>query len=121
MKRIALGIALGATLLQTSGCVAWRMQSAPPAQVLANPELSVVRVTTHDSTVVTVYQPRVVHDTLTGLPTEQAVAHVNIAVSDITGVATRYKHFGKTVLAGLAIVGGVAVYALLQTLNQTAY
>jgi len=121
MKRIALGIALGATLLQTSGCVAWRMQPAPPAQVLANPELQVVRVTKVDSSEVVVFQPKVVNDTLVGLPTEQSVARVNIPVSDITGVATRYKHFGKTVLAGLAIVGGVALYAALQSLNQTSF
>ena len=33
-------------------------------------------------------------------------------------IATRHTSFGKTVLAVLAIGGGVAVYAALQSLNQ---
>ncbi|MGE0555744.1 MAG: hypothetical protein AB7R55_20115 [Gemmatimonadales bacterium] len=104
--------------LGSSGCVAWRVQTAPPAEVVADPKVEVVKVTQTNQTELLVYQPRVANDTLTGLPTELAIQKVSIPVSDITSVATRYRHIGKTLLAALAIGGGLLVYTLLQGLNQ---
>lgn len=117
MKRTVTTVLLLATTVTASGCVGWRRQNMSPAEVLADPKVEVIRVVTSNQTPVIVYQPRVVNDTLSGLPTEMAVQRVNIAVSDIAEVATRYRHIGKTLLAGIAIIGGVAVYALLQSLN----
>jgi hypothetical protein len=117
MKRTVTTVLLLATTLTASGCVSWRRQNASPAEVLADPKVEVVRVITSNQTPVIVYQPRIVNDTLSGLPTEMAIQRVHIAVSDIAEVATRYRHIGKTLLAGIAIIGGVAVYGLLQSLN----
>lgn len=113
MRRTTSGLLIAGTL---SGCTAWRTQNVPVTEVLArNPE--VVRVSTADSSGITVFSPKIQNDTLTGFPTDLAIQRVNVPVSDITGVSTRYKHVGKTLLAGLAILGGIAVYGLLQTLN----
>lgn len=87
--------------------------------VLADPGIQVIQVTRGDSSLVEVHQPRIVGDTLTGLASERAIQRVSIPVADITAVATRRTDFGKTLLAGVAIVGGVAAYALLQSLNTT--
>lgn len=99
-----------------SGCAGWRAQNAPVTEVVArNPDA--VRVSTADSSGIVVFSPRIQNDTLTGFPTDLAIQRVTVPVSEITGVATRYKHIGKTLLAGIAIVGGIAVYGLLQSLN----
>lgn len=117
MRRIWVGTMLVTTTVSASGCVAWRRQDVTPAQLVADPEVQVIRVTRSDRSTQIVYQPRIDHDTLSGLPTELAVQRVHIPVAEITEVATRYKHVGKTLLAGIAIVGGVALYGLLQSLN----
>ena len=119
MRRLSLAGLLVAMLLNTTGCVAWRAQTAPPADVLRDPRVTVIQVTLKGESKSLVYQPKIVRDTLTGLPTEMAVQRVTIPVADITSVATRYHHLGKTFLAGLAVVGGVALYGLLQSLNGT--
>ena len=68
-----------------------------------------------------VYQPKIVGDTLTGHPTEFAIVRLAVPLTDVTAVATRYRHIGKTLLAGLVVLGGVVAYALLQSLNSTSY
>ncbi len=105
------------TAAGTGGCVAWRRQEVTPQKLLEDPEVQVIRVTRRDRSTQVVYQPRIANDTLSGLPTEMAVQRITVPVADITEVATRYKHVGKTLLAGIAIIGGVAVYGLLQSLN----
>jgi hypothetical protein len=102
-----------------AGCGGWRRQAVSPVDVLADPGIQVIQVTRGDSSLVEVHQPRIVGDTLTGLASERAIQRVSIPVADITAVATRRTDFGKTLLAGVAIVGGVAAYALLQSLNTT--
>jgi hypothetical protein len=118
MKRIGLRLLLTTHLVSATGCVGWRRQDVPPAQLLSDPDVRVVRVTRSDSSRVVLYQPRIVNDTLHGLPTELAIQRINIPMADITEVATRYRHLGKSLLAGIAIIGGVAIYGLLQELNQ---
>lgn len=117
MKRLCSAVLLAATITSATGCVAWRRVDMTPAQVLADPDVQVIQVTRSDTAKVILYQPRILRDTLTGLPTERAVQKVAVPVADVTEVYTRYKHVGKTALAGLAIVGGVLLYSLLQTLN----
>lgn len=117
MRRITLALL---AVAQLSGCVGWRPQSVGPRELLAAKPQDVIKVATADSTKgIAVYSPRIVGDTLTGHPTETAIQRLAIPVRDITQVSTRYRHVGKSLLAGMAIVGGVLVYGLLQSLNGT--
>lgn len=117
MRRTTLGILVAG---QLSGCVAWRAQPGTPSQVLAEKPREVIKVaTTSEPKGIVVYQPRIVNDTLTGHPTSTAIQRLTIPVRDVTQVSTRYKHVGKTFIAGVAILGGVLLYGLLQSLNGT--
>ena len=117
MRRLVSGALLVAMGLTSSGCAAWRVRDVPAAQLAADPKVDVIRVRQRDSTILFVYQPKMSNDTLTGHPSPTAIQRVSIATGDIAEVSTRYKHIGKTLLAALAVAGGVAVYALLQSLN----
>jgi hypothetical protein len=114
MRRAALGIL---AVSQLGGCVAWRAQNSTPQEVLARGPVEVIKVATADSGGIVVFQPRIIADTLTGHPSENAIQRLAIPVRDVTQVSTRYRHLGKTFLAGLAILAGVVVYGLLQSLN----
>ncbi len=117
MRRLVLG-GLAVTMgVSSTGCVAWRTQDVPAAQLAADPKVDVIKVTQRDSVVLYVYQPKMAGDTLTGHPTPTAIQRVSIPTKDIRDVATKYHHIGKTLLAALAIAGGVGLYALLQSLN----
>ena len=119
MRRTTLGtLAACALLVTATGCVAWRPQSVPAAQLLAANPQDVLKVTTADAGKdILVYQPQVRGDSLTGHPSEAAIQRVTIALTDIRQVSTRYRHLGKSLLAGIVIVGGILVYGLLQSLN----
>ena len=118
MRRLFSAILAASAL---TSCVAWRPQpGVTPQQLLAKKPEDVIKVATHDSTKgFLVYQPKIVGDTLMGHPSETAIFRMAIPVKDITEVSTRYRHVGKTLLASLAIIGGVAIYGLLQSLNST--
>ena len=118
MRRTTLGTLAAGILVTSTGCVAWRPQTAPVAELLASQPQDVIKVATSDSGKgVLVYQPKVQGDTLTGHPSETAIQRLNIPLRNITTVSTRYRHIGKSLLAGIAIVGGILVYGLLQSLN----
>jgi hypothetical protein len=119
MRRLVSAILAAVMALSSSGCTAWRVRDVSPAQLAADPKVDVIRVRQRDSTVLFVYQPKMSGDTLTGHPSPTAIQRVAIATGDIQEVSTKYKHIGKTLLAGLAILGGVAIYGLLQSLNGT--
>jgi hypothetical protein len=117
MRRLTLG---GLSFLMLTGCVGWRPQGVSPQEVLARKPEEVILVATADSAKgVEVYEPRIIGDTLTGHPTETAIRRLAIPLGQITQVSTRYRHIGKTLLAGIAIAAGVAAYGLLQSLNGT--
>ncbi|MEZ4456474.1 MAG: hypothetical protein R2882_07990 [Gemmatimonadales bacterium] len=117
MRRLVLSAVL---VGQLSGCVSWRAQSRSVGEVLAEKPQDVIMVATSDSAKgFRVYQPRIIGDTLTGHPSETAILRLAVPVRDVTQVSTRYRHIGKSLLAGIAIVGGVALYGLLQSLNGT--
>jgi hypothetical protein len=119
VRRIALTIAV---TMQLSGCVAWRRQEVAPKKLILETNPEVVQVIRRDSSKTLVYQPKIISDSLlTGHPSALAIERLVIPLNDITAVATRYKHMGKTLIAGLAVLGGVAVYALLQSLNSTSF
>ena len=119
MRRTTLGTLAACTLLSSAGCVAWRPRATPAAQLLAAEPQDVIKVATSDSAKgILVFQPAVHGDTLTGHPSEAGIQRLTIPLKDITQLSTRYRHLGKSLLAGLAIIGGVLVYALLQSLNS---
>lgn len=105
-------------LMSATGCVAWHPQSVGTEPLLAASPQEVIRVRTAYEPNMLVYSPRIVADTLTGHPSPTAIQRLAIPVRDITEVSTRYRHIGKSLLAGIAIVSGVVVYSLLQGLNS---
>jgi len=122
-KMLARRVALTTMVaVQLSGCVAWRRQEVAPKQLIKETNPEVVQVIRRDSSKTLVYQPKILGDSLiTGHPGALAIERLAIPLSDVTAVATRYKHMGKTLIAGLAVLGGVAVYGLLQSLNTNTY
>ena len=104
--------------LSASGCLAWRVQPVAPRELLKDRSIDAVRVTRADKSKVEIYNPQIVGDSIVGHPTDRAIARLVLSLSQVETIATRYKSLGKTLLAGLAIIGAVSVYALLQSLNQ---
>lgn len=108
--------------LGTSGCMAWRMESVPPSELLKTPgTVEAVRVTRADKSKVEIYSPTLQGDTIVGHPTDRAIARVSLPLSEVQSIATRHQSLGKTLLISLGVVGAVAVYGLLQSLNQGGY
>lgn len=116
--RARRALAAGWLALATTGCVAWRVESVPPQELLKDPEVHAVRVTRADKSKVELYYPTLKGDSIVGHPTETAIARVVMPLSQVQTIATKHKSVGKTLLAVLAIGGGVAVYGLLQSVNQ---
>lgn len=116
-RHLTLGILAASLVIHTTGCVAWHPQSVGTETLLAGEPVEVIRIKTAYEPNMLVYRPKIVADTLTGHRTATAIQRSAIPVRDITEVSTRYRHIGKTLLAGIAIVGGVLTYGLLQSLN----
>jgi len=104
--------------MATSGCMAWRVESVPPREVLSRPNLTAVRIVSTDSAKIEIYDPALVGDSVYGHPSKLAVARVYVPLSHVKTIATMHRSFGKTALIVLAAGGAVVVYALLQELNQ---
>ena len=116
-RQLTLGLLAAGLVIHTTGCAAWRPQSVSTETLLAGEPVEVIRIKTAYEPNMLVYRPKIVADTLTGHRTATAIQRLAIPVRDITEVSTRYRHIGKTLLAGIAIVGGVITYGLLQSLN----
>lgn len=119
-RQLTLGVLVAGLVTPATGCVAWHPQSVGTQALLAAKPQEVIRVKTAYEPNMLVYRPKIVADTLTGHPSETAIQRLAIPVRDITEVSTRYRHMGKSLLAGIAIVTGVLLYSLLQGLNGTA-
>jgi len=102
----------------TSSCMAWRVESASPREVVGRPNVQAVRIVSMDSAKIEIYDPTLVGDSIYGHPTKQAVARVYVPLSHVRTIATMHKSVGKTALIVLGAAGAVGVYALLQELNQ---
>ena len=120
MTRPTLGLLLLGTILPSTGCTVWRVQSATTPQLLEKKPLQTIRIVTVDSIPVVLHQPRIVGDSVTGHPSPNAVEKRTINLKDISTVATKSINIGKTFFAGLTIAGGLIVYSLLQGLNGTS-
>lgn len=119
-RRVAIA---GWMSLAISGCVStWRVESVPPREVVQR-GVEAVRVTSTDSagTKVEIYDPTLAGDSITGHPTKTAVARIYVPLSHVKTIATQHHSVGKTALVFVGVGAAVAVYGLLQTLNQGQY
>jgi hypothetical protein len=96
-----------------SGCTGWQVQSATPAQTLADPQYATktVRLTTGQQGHVYLSHPAVTGDSVSG---HQGDSPATFALTDVQEVATKHPATTKSVLlvSGAAIVvGGIAVLA----------
>jgi hypothetical protein len=105
--------------LSAGGCVGWKTESVPPQQLLRNGhEIPAVRVIRQNNAKVEIFDPVLAGDSIRGIPTARAIQRITVPLSDVRQIQSRRTSMGKTLLMVLAIGGGVAVYGLLQELNQ---
>lgn len=121
--RRARGLLLGISLAAgAGGCVGWRTESVSPRELLRGArdgqQLPAVRITKPDQTKVEIWSPTLAGDSIAGHPTERAIARFAIPLSSVQAIETRHTSLGRTLLAVLAVGGGIAAYAFLQSLNQ---
>lgn len=122
------GLALG--LLVFSGCYSWRPSPPGPLNVVAYEEHRQVRVTTVDSTIVVLQNPRLAGDSLMGFPDPECRSSVaaggqlvcsrpeadaGVALGEIASLETRVRDVGRSTLLGLVAVAGIGwlVYAAI--------
>jgi hypothetical protein len=115
MRRLAMVAALG---LSASGCMAWRVDQVSPRELLSDRSIDAVRVTRADKSKVEIWNPSIQGDSIIGHPTNRAIARLVMPLSQVTSIATRHQSVGRTLLITGAIIAGIGVYALLQSLNQ---
>lgn len=111
----------GLVALLASGCMGWRVQQVAPRELLKDRSVDAVRVTRADKSKVEIYNPRLEGDSIVGHPTDRAIARLVMPLSQVETIATRHKSIGKTLVVGLAVIGAVGAYALLQSLNQGGF
>jgi hypothetical protein len=105
--------------LSASGCVGWKTESVGPQELLRDGhEIPAVRVIRQNDAKVEIFDPVLVGDSIRGIPTARAIQRITVPLSDVRQIQSRRTSMGKTLLMVLAIGGGVAVYGLLQELNQ---
>jgi len=99
-------------------CTGWHVQSAAPAQTLADSKQATktVRLTTEQQGHVYLSHPRVTGDSVSGL---RGDAPAIFALADVTEVATKHPETGNTVLlvAGTVILVGFGISALAFAAN----
>jgi hypothetical protein len=108
----------GVVVLIGSGCVGWRTENVSPRELLRGGEVNAVRILKPDKTRVEMWNPSISGDSITGHPTERAIARFTLPLSAVQSIETRHTSIGKTLLAALGIGAGVVAYALIQSLNQ---
>jgi len=117
-RRVTLA---GLVALSATGCMGWRVQQVSPRELLRDKSIEAVRVTRADKSRVEIWSPRLEGDSIVGHPTDRAIARLVMPLSQVETISTRYKSVGRTLVVGLAVIGAVAVYALLQSLNQGGF
>jgi hypothetical protein len=98
-------------------CTSWQVQSAAPAQTLADSQYAekTVRLTTEKQGHVYLSHPTVTGDSVSGL---QGDAPAIFALTEVSEVATKHPETGNTVLlvAGTVIlVGGILAWLCFKT------
>lgn len=105
--------ALVLLLAYVPACQSWRTETVTPQAVIEAKHPDQVRVVRGDGTKQVLHQPAVVADTLRGTAREPAVS-----LSDVQAVETRHGDTGKSLLLGVAIVGGVLTAVVLACRSQ---
>ena len=110
---------LAATLmvLSATGCQGWRTTPVAPRELLATKGILAVRVARLDKSKVEIYNPVILGDSIIGHPSQQAIARLVMPLSQVHTIAIRGTSIGRTLLFPLVVVGLVAAYGLLQSLN----
>ncbi len=116
--RVRRVLAVGWLLLSSTGCVAWRTETVSPRELLRSGDVPAVRVTKPDKSRVEMWNPVLSGDSISGNPTERAIARFSVPLSSVQGIETRRTSIGKTLLLVLGVGAGIAAYGLLQSLNQ---
>jgi len=117
-RRVALA---GLMAISATGCMGWRVEQVPPRELLKDRSIEAVRVTRPDKSKVEIWNPKLEGDSIVGHPTDRAIARLVMPLSQVETISTRHKSVGKTLVIGLGVIGAVAVYALLQSLNQGGF
>ena len=105
-------------LVSSTGCMAWKVEPVAPRELLKRPGITAVRVTRADKSKVEIYDPVLQGDSIVGHPTNRAIARLVMPLDQVQTISVKKKSLGKTLLIGLAVIGAVTAYALLQELNQ---
>ena len=115
------GALAGLMAISATGCMGWRVEQVPPRELLKDRSIEAVRVTRADKSKVEIWNPKLEGDSIVGHPTDRAIARLVMPLSQVETISTRHKSVGKTLVIGLGVIGAVAVYALLQSLNQGGF
>ena len=111
MSRIALLVHLTALVVSAAssfGCVSWRVETEPPAELIARKHPSRIRVETADGRRQVLNRPVVSGDTLRGQTGPNTGGpYREVAIADVTSVSTSHFSVGRT--AGLAAGAGAVL------------
>lgn len=116
-----LALAVAVLLSPISGCTSYRLTNRPVAEIVREREPESIRIVVGDSRTVEVFQPVIVADTLKGRPRAAAVERVSFPLASIRSVAIKRFNLGKTLLFVAALGGGVFLYDLLMSANNTGF
>lgn len=94
------------------GCSSWRVQTAPPVEVLASQKPEKVRVTRKDSVRLELKAPGIQADTLTG-QSGSPLGPARIALADISQLEVRKPDAVKSLALVGGIVGGLIAISLI--------
>ncbi len=127
--RRAIASALMAAMpMHIGGCATWNVQEPAPEQVIAEQEPDVIQITKTDGTKLTVWDPRVVGDSLMGLapPEDQVWAagravpenvQLSVALEDVQYVAVEGTDWG--VVIGVGLIAAAALVAMVVVAAET--
>jgi hypothetical protein len=114
--------------MHIGGCATWNVQEPAPEQVIAEQEPDVIQITKTDGTKLTVWDPRVVGDSLMGLapPEDQVWAagravpenvQLSVALEDVQYVAVEGTDWG--VVIGVGLIAAAALVAMVVVAAET--
>jgi hypothetical protein len=108
-RRLAPLVALSPFLVYASGCYSWVTATVPARGQALNENPPVVRVVRHPrGSIVTLTNPVVIGDTLTGLSgTSANRVRVALPLSEVAGLQTREFSVARTVVLGVLLAGVV--------------
>jgi len=103
------------------GCTAYGVRSAPVAEVLREDQPDRILITLGTDRVEELFGPTLAGDSLRGHPRATSVERLAFPLASITSVSTRRFSLKKTALFVAGIGGGLALYQLLMSANNTGF